>query len=85
MQSLASQVSQVWNEGKKDGLQRQAVAARDYMIVRVLGHELIGAEEEEQKRASEDSERILSEWEAHGGLSTGVNDAKIWVGVDPPS
>jgi ribonuclease Z len=84
MQSLASQVNDVWNEGS-EGVRKQAIPARDFMIYRIPAHELTTAEEEEMSSFGKETSGVMESFEKEGGVWVGCGENKEWLGVDKSS
>jgi len=91
MQSLADQITAVWTEGgsgtETNGTSTaryRAIPARDFMVVRVPSHELSDLEVKDIERAETEADRVLSDWQEHGGTWVLENGQRRWVGVEQP-
>lgn len=83
MQNIADQVNEVWNgndEGEGEE-QRQCVPARDFMIVRIPGHELDEVEVDEQREMGREVREVMASWAEDGGAWVKEGKEKRWVGV----
>ncbi|BEI90775.1 uncharacterized protein CcaverHIS019_0308450 [Cutaneotrichosporon cavernicola] len=93
IQSLVNQISAIWNgpnchdhalQGPEPHLIKLAVAARDFMVLRVPSHELSESEVEAMRGAREDSVSVMRSWSCDGGAWVGEGGEWHWIGVDPP-
>ncbi|KLT40699.1 hypothetical protein CC85DRAFT_287213 [Cutaneotrichosporon oleaginosum] len=92
MQSLVNQISAIWNgpschdhalQGPEPHLIKLAVAARDFMVLRVPSHELSESEVDAMRAAREDAVSVMKSWSCDGGAWVGEDHERRWVGVDP--
>lgn len=92
MQSLVNQISAVWNgpschdhavEGPERHLTKLAIAARDFMVVRVPSHELSVFEMETLRAARKETVHVMKSWADDGGVWVGEGSERRWVGIDP--
>ncbi len=75
LNSIAEQVDNSWNDTSHDAIPgtnaasfRRAIPARDFMVIRIPEHEVTEVEAEGIRRAAEEADRVVSEWEYYGGL-----------------
>ncbi|WRT68420.1 uncharacterized protein IL334_005396 [Kwoniella shivajii] len=81
MQSLADQITEIWT--KDDGVERMAIPSRDFMVLRIPGHELSQSEQEEIRTYRDGLEQVMESWKTHGGAWVTRAVGRIWLGVDP--
>jgi len=60
----------------------RAIPARDFMVVRVLSHELTDSEKDEAEKARIEAEVVLQSWKADGGAWLEEENERHWVGVE---
>ncbi|KAI9637497.1 beta-lactamase-like protein [Dioszegia hungarica] len=81
MQNIADQVNEVWNGDGLGEVQRQCVPARDFMVVRIPGHELDEVEVDEQGEMGREVKEVMASWAEDGGAWVKEGKEKRWVGV----
>ncbi|WWC71545.1 uncharacterized protein I206_105503 [Kwoniella pini CBS 10737] len=84
MQSLADQITDIWNTDGNDQIQRMAIPSRDFMTLRIPSHELSESEQEEIKTYRNEVEHVMRSWKENGGVWIPKENGKIWLGVDNP-
>ncbi|OCF39038.1 ribonuclease Z [Kwoniella heveanensis CBS 569] len=67
---------------------RQAITARDFMVLNIPSHELSKREEDDIRRYKEEADRVTKEWSekggmwvSHGGGGKGDQGKRVWLGT----
>ena len=64
-----------------DATYKMAVAARDFMVIRIPSHELTDSEVVEMEGAADEARMVIAVWEVIGGLWVGDGTARhhAWI------
>ncbi|KAK8854758.1 hypothetical protein IAR55_003497 [Kwoniella newhampshirensis] len=82
MQSLADQINDIWAGGDDD---RSAVPARDFMVMRVPGHELSESESDDVRCYKRNAREVNRSWTEYGGVwLKREGEGRVWIGVGTP-
>jgi ribonuclease Z len=77
LQSIATQIDEIWNSG------HATVLARDFMIVQVPGHEITDGERSIVDAHLKESAEVAKAWQESGGVYVESGRGKEWIGLDP--